>query len=219
MGNRRKHTFRSRAKRLGLPEGLKRTQTKILRKIKESGIWVPRRTPVPAEKSWFNLRPHRRKVTRRPLELSEKTEIAYLIEYQDEAMEYLKNGDKYAGVSTGYKGVDTLLGSFLHRVNYWQSVAIRDTVSHYLPWHSPECLYQRTETRFTGKPRIDPLPSRTTVLQPFRQSRLRRDTHTEAPAVSYRDIDVLMQRAKDEGACMVVIDHFTLLQPKCRKWN
>jgi len=28
-----------------------------------------------------------------------------------------------------------------------------------------------------------------------------------APAVSYQDIDVLMQKAKDFGACLVVIDH------------
>src|SRR4051812_18292761 len=42
-----------------------------------------------------------------------KTAIVYLKDYEADAMEYLKNAHKYTGISTGYKGIDTLLGSFL----------------------------------------------------------------------------------------------------------
>jgi hypothetical protein len=42
----------------------------------------------------------------------ERTDLAYLKEFEDEAMEYLKNEGKYSGISTGYPYMDFLLGSF-----------------------------------------------------------------------------------------------------------
>jgi hypothetical protein len=38
--------------------------------------------------------------------IAEGTEIAYFKEYEEEAMEYIKNQGKYMGISTGYEGLD-----------------------------------------------------------------------------------------------------------------
>lgn len=141
------------------------------------------------------------------LELSEKTEIAYLIEYQDEAMEYLKNGDKYMGVSTGYKGVDTLLGSFLPGelltiggdTGHGKSLLAMNIAQNvYAKEQKPVLLVNLELTRYQAVQRFYNLSDNHDYAGILIQ---------RAPAVSYRDIDVLMQRAKDEGACMVVIDH------------
>jgi len=141
------------------------------------------------------------------LELSEKTEIAYLVEYQDEAMEYLKNGDKYMGVSTGYKGVDTLLGSFLPGelltiggdTGHGKSLLAMNIAQNvYAKEQKPVLLVNLELTRYQAVQRFYNLSDDHDYAGILIQ---------RAPAVSYRDIDVLMQRAKDEGACMVVIDH------------
>jgi len=141
------------------------------------------------------------------LELSEKTEIAYLVEYQDEAMEYLKNGDKYMGVSTGYKGVDTLLGSFLPGelltiggdTGHGKSLLAMNIAQNvYAKEQKPVLLVNLELTRYQAVQRFYNLSTDHDYAGILIQ---------RAPAVSYRDIDVLMQRAKDEGACMVVIDH------------
>lgn len=141
------------------------------------------------------------------LELSEKTEIAYLIEYQDEAMEYLKNGDKYMGISTGYKGVDTLLGSFLPGelltiggdTGHGKSLLAMNIAQNvYAKEQKPVLLVNLELTRYQAVQRFYNLSDNHDYAGILIQ---------RAPAVSYRDIDVLMQRAKDEGACMVVIDH------------
>jgi len=141
------------------------------------------------------------------LELSEKTEVAYLVEFQEEAMEYLKNGDKYMGVSTGYKGVDTLLGSFLPGelltiggdTGHGKSLLAMNIAQNvYAKEQKPVLLVNLELTRYQAVQRFYNLSDDHDYAGILIQ---------RAPAVSYRDIDVLMQRAKDEGACMVVIDH------------
>ena len=141
------------------------------------------------------------------LELSEKTEIAYLSEFEGEAMEYIKNGDKYMGLSTGYEGVDKLLGSFLPG----ELLTIGGDTGHgksLFAMNIAQNVYQKTQ-----------LPVLMVNLELTRFQEVQRfynlaPDHDYAgimiqrsPAVSYRDIDVLMERAKAEGACMVVIDH------------
>lgn len=141
------------------------------------------------------------------LELSEKTEVAYLQEFEEEAMEYIKNGDKYMGLSTGYEGVDKLLGSFLPG----ELLTIGGDTGHgksLLAMNIAQNVYAKEQ-----------LPVLIVNLELTRYQAVQRfyalsDDHDyagiliqRAPAVSYRDIDVLMKKAKDEGACMVVIDH------------
>ena len=141
------------------------------------------------------------------LELSEKTEIAYLSEFEEEAMEYIKNGDKYMGIDTGYEGVNRLLGSFLPG----ELLTIGGDTGHgksLFAMNIAQNVYQKTQ-----------LPVLMVNLELTRYQAVQRfynlsDDHDyagimvqRAPAVTYRDIDVLMERAKDEGACMVIIDH------------
>jgi replicative DNA helicase len=141
------------------------------------------------------------------LDNAEKTEVAYLSEFEDEAMEYIKNGDKYMGVSTGYEGVNRLLGSFLPG----ELLTIGGDTGHgksLFAMNIAQNVYEREQ-----KPvlLVNLELTRNQAVQRFYNLA---DNHDyagimiqRAPAVTYHDIDVLMQRAKDEGACLVVIDH------------
>lgn len=141
------------------------------------------------------------------LELSEKTEIAYLSEFEDEAMEYIKNGHKYMGLSTGYKGIDKLLGSFVPG----ELLTIGGDTGHgksLLAMNIAQNVYAKEQRPVLM---VNLELTRNQAVQRFYNLS---DDHDyagimiqRAPAVSYRDIDVLMERAKDEGACLVVIDH------------
>ncbi|UOF77956.1 replicative helicase [Caudoviricetes sp.] len=141
------------------------------------------------------------------LELSEKTEVAYLVEFQEEAMEYLKNEGQYMGISTGYEGVNRLLGSFLPGelltiggdTGHGKSLLAMNTAQNvYAKEQKPVLLVNLELTRYQAVQRFYNLSQDHDYAGILIQ---------RAPAVSYRDIDVLMQRAKDEGACLVVIDH------------
>lgn len=142
------------------------------------------------------------------LELTEKTEIAYLKEFEPEAMEYIKNGDKFMGISTGYKGVDALMGSFLPG----ELMTIGGDTGHgksLFAMNIAQNVYEKTQ-----KPvlMVNLELTRNQAVQRFYN--LSGDDHDyagimiqRAPAVSYRDIDILMQKAKDEDAALVIIDH------------
>lgn len=141
------------------------------------------------------------------LELSEKTEVAYLVEFQDEAMEYIKNGDKYMGLDTGYEGINRLLGSFLPGelltiggdTGHGKSLLAMNIAQNvYAKEQKPVLLVNLELTRYQAVQRFYALSDDHDYAGILIQ---------RAPAVSYRDIDILMERAKDEGACMVVIDH------------
>lgn len=141
------------------------------------------------------------------LELSEKTEIAYLNEFEEDAMEYIKNGDKFMGLSTGYPAIDKLTGSFLPG----ELFTIGGDTGHgksLLAMNIAQNVYTKEQ-----KPvlMVNLELTRNQAVQRFYNMTTNHDyagiMTQRAPAVSYRDIDILMQRAKDEGACLVVIDH------------
>lgn len=141
------------------------------------------------------------------LELSEKTEVAYLVEFEEEAMEYIKNAHKYMGVSTGYSGIDERLGSLLPG----ELLTIGGDTGHgksLLAMNIAQNVYAKEQ-----KPvlMVNLELTRAQAVQRFYEMTPEHDYAgimiQRASAVSYRDIDVLMQRAKDEGACLVVIDH------------
>lgn len=136
-----------------------------------------------------------------------QTEIAYLAEFQEEAMEYIKNGDKYMGISTGYKGVDNLLGSFLPGelltiggdTGHGKSLfAMNIAQNVYSQYHKPVLVVNLELTTNQAVARFYNLADNHDYAGILVQ---------RAPAVKYQDIDLLMKRAKDEGACLVVIDH------------
>lgn len=141
------------------------------------------------------------------LELSEKTEIAYLTEFAEEAEEYIKNEGKYIGVSSGWPPVDRLLGSFLPG----ELLTIGGDTGHgksLFAMNFAQNVYEREQ-----KP-VLMVNLELTRAQAYHRFYNMANEHDfagimiqRAPAVSYRDIDVLMYKAKSAGCCLVIIDH------------
>jgi replicative DNA helicase len=137
-----------------------------------------------------------------------KTEVVYLKDYEEEAMEYLKNAHKYLGISTGYENVDTLLGSFLPG----ELLTVGGDTGHgksLFAMNIAQNVYEKT-----GMPvlMVNLELTREQAIQRFYN--LSGEEHDyagilvqAAPAVQYKDIDALMKRAKEEGAQLVIIDH------------
>lgn len=142
------------------------------------------------------------------LEHAEATEIAYLKEFEPEAMEYLNNEGKFLGVSTGYDSIDTLLGSFLPGelltiggdTGHGKSLLAMNIAQNvYMREQKPVLVVNLELTRNQAVQRFYNLSGKDHDYAGIMVQR--------APAVSYRDIDVLMKKAKDEDACLVIIDH------------
>lgn len=137
-----------------------------------------------------------------------QTDIAFLKDYEEDAMEYLKNGGKYLGISTGYPAVDKLLGSFLPG----ELFTIGGDTGHgksLLGMNIAQNVYRETQ---------DPVLlvnlELTTNQAVQRFYNIAGKDHDydgiliqKSHEVNYKDIDKLMKRAKEEGACLVVIDH------------
>jgi len=137
-----------------------------------------------------------------------KTAIVYLKDYEEEAMEYLKNAHKYLGVSTGYQNVDTLLGSFLPG----ELLTIGGDTGHgksLLAMNIAQNVYKKYDRPVLL---INLELTREQAIQRFYSLSGEEHDYTgimvqEAPAVQYKDIDTLMKKAKDEGCVLVAIDH------------
>lgn len=142
------------------------------------------------------------------VKVAEKTELAYLTEFEEDAMEFIKNEGKYMGISTGYPNVDNLMGSFLPG----ELFTIGGDTGHgksLLAMNIAQNVYKKE-----GKPvlLVNLELTRNQAVQRFYN--LSGEDHDyagimvqRAPAVNYRDIDILMLKAKEEGACLVIIDH------------
>lgn len=139
---------------------------------------------------------------------AEKTDITWLKEYEEEAMEYIKNGEKYLGISTGYQSVDTLFGSFLPGelltiggdTGHGKSLfAMNIAQNVYKKYQEPVLMVNLELTRNQAVQRFYSLSGKDHDYAGILVQR--------APAVTYKDIDVLMKKAKEQGAILVVIDH------------
>jgi replicative DNA helicase len=139
---------------------------------------------------------------------AEKTELAYLIEFEEEAMELLKNEGKYNGISTGYPSIDKLMGSFLPGelftiggdTGHGKSLLAMNIAQNvYRETQKPVLLVNLELTRAQAVQRFYNLSG---AEHDYAGILIQR-----APAVTYKDIDVLMKKAKAEGACLVAIDH------------
>lgn len=138
----------------------------------------------------------------------EKHEIAFLSEFEDEAKEYIENEGKYLGISTGYKSIDKLLGSFLPG----ELLTIGGDTGHgksILAMNIAQNVYENTQSPVLMVNLELTRPQ--AVMRFYNLSGKEHDYAgimiQRAPAVLYRDIDVLMRKAKEEGAVLVVIDH------------
>jgi replicative DNA helicase len=141
-------------------------------------------------------------------EEDKRTDLAYLKEFEDEAMEYLKNEGKYSGISTGYPYMDYLLGSFEPGelftlggdTGHGKSLlAMNIAQNAYDRYQKPVLMVNLELTRNQAVQRFYNLSGADHDYAGIMVQR--------APAVTYKDIDVLMKKAKDEGCCLVVIDH------------
>lgn len=141
------------------------------------------------------------------LENAERTEIAYLSEYEEEALEYIKNKGKYNGVSTGYPHIDQLMGSFLPG----ELFTIGGDTGHgksLLAMNIAMNVYQKTQEP------VLMVNLELTRAQAVERFYFMSEDHDyagimvqRAPAVRYQDIDVLMLKAKEAGCVLVIIDH------------
>lgn len=138
----------------------------------------------------------------------EEHQIAYLSEYEEEAKEYIENQGKYLGVSSGYDNVDALLGSFLPGelftiggdTGHGKSIfAMNIAQNVYEKTQSPVLMVNLELTRPQAVMRFYNLSGEDHDYAGIMIQR--------APAVAYRDIDVLMRKAKEEGCVLVIIDH------------
>ena len=138
----------------------------------------------------------------------EEHQIAYLSEYEEEAKEYIENQGKYLGIHTGYDNVDALLGSFLPGelltvggdTGHGKSIfAMNIAQNVYEKTQQPVLMVNLELTRPQAVMRFYNLSGKDHDYAGIMIQR--------APAVAYRDIDVLMKKAKEEDAALVIIDH------------
>jgi replicative DNA helicase len=135
-------------------------------------------------------------------------DIAYLAEFEEEAMEYIKNQGKYTGVSTGYENVDALLGSFLPG----ELLTIGGDTGHGKSIFAMNIAQNVYENLKKPVLMVNLELTRNQAVQRFYN--LSGEDHDYAgimvqrsSAVKYKDIDILMKKAKAEGCALVVIDH------------
>jgi replicative DNA helicase len=135
-------------------------------------------------------------------------DIAYLSTYEEQAMEYLKNDGKYQGVSTGYRSIDSLMGSFLPG----EIFTLGGDTGHgksLLAMNIAQNVYKQTQqpVLFINLE----LTVEQAVQRFYNLAGESRDyagimVQTQLD-INYTDIDHLMGRAKEEDVALVVVDH------------
>lgn len=145
---------------------------------------------------------------------AERTDIYYVqSELDDKFYKSLDHFGEYEGVSTGYSGVDELLGSFLPGelltvggdTGHGKSLfAMNVAVNVYKNLQQPvlmvnlELTEQQMQQRFwhiAGGGTKDSPPDFAGIMA------------QKESAVAYKDIDIIMEKAKLEGCALVIIDH------------
>jgi len=140
-------------------------------------------------------------------EHAEKTEIAFLSEFEEEALDYINNKGQYNGISTGYKHMDELMGSFLPGelftiggdTGHGKSLlAMNIAMNVYQAQQKPVLMVNLELTRAQAVERFYFMSENHDYAGIMVQ---------RSPAVRYQDIDVLMLKAKEAGCVLVIIDH------------
>lgn len=137
-----------------------------------------------------------------------QNDITYLSTYEEQAMEYLKNEGKFQGVSTGYRSIDALMGSFLPG----EIFTLGGDTGHgksILAMNIAQNVYRQTQQPVLF------INLELTVEQAVQRFyHLAGDDRDYAGImvqtqldINYTDIDHLMARAKQEDVALVVVDH------------
>lgn len=139
---------------------------------------------------------------------AEQTEIGYLKEYEEDALEYIANKGKYSGIRLGFPQIEDRMGSLLPGelftiggdTGHGKSLlAMNMAQNAYALYQKPVLMVNLELTRNQAVERFYHLSGADHDYAGIMVQR--------ASAVSYRDIDIIMKKAKDEGACLVIIDH------------
>lgn len=142
------------------------------------------------------------------LQGAERTAIKYLKADEEEWLETLVAEGVYEGIATGYPGIDNILGSFVPGelltlggdTGHGKSLLAMNIAQNvYEKEQKPVLLVNLELTESQARKRFYELSGESRdyagiIIQ-------------SAPMVTYQDIDVLMKKAKEEGACLVIIDH------------
>ncbi len=166
------------------------------------------RKKKPGQRSDILLDLRNSNITKELADTADRTAIKYLKDGEEEWLERRVASGTYAGISTGYSEMDSLMGSFLPG----ELFTIGGDTGHgksLLAMNIAQNVYKQTMQSVLMvnlELTEDQCRERFYVLSG--------DEHDYAgimiqaqPAVTYQDIDILMQKAHDEGACLVVIDH------------
>lgn len=140
--------------------------------------------------------------------VSESTGIKYLKSDEEEWLKTRLESGAYGGIPTGFEGLDLMMGSFLPGelftiggdTGHGKSLlAMNIAQNAYRLTQQPVLMVNLELTESQARERF------------YELSGADRDYAgiliQEAPAVAYKDIDILMKKAKEEGAGLVIIDH------------
>lgn len=135
-------------------------------------------------------------------------DIDQLHNYEEQSMEYINNQGKFSGVSTGYSGIDEVIGSFLPGeiftiggdTGHGKSILAMNIAQNAYTMTQQPVLFVNLEL---------------TVEQAVQRFyHLSGEGHDYAGIlvqtsvdVNFKDVDNLMAKAKEQGACLVVVDH------------
>jgi len=144
----------------------------------------------------------------KPHEENETGSITYLKEFEEQALEYLKDAGVYKGISTGYEYVDWLIGSFLPG-ELWTIGGDTGHGKSLFAMNVAQNVYSRYQ-----KPVLFINLELTVEQAVQRFYNLSGDDHdyagimTQTSAdIDYKDVDKLMAQAKEQGVCLIVVDH------------
>lgn len=135
-------------------------------------------------------------------------DIEFLSIHEQDAMKYIESEGKYLGVSTGYRSIDSLMGSFLPG----EILTLGGDTGHgksILAMNIAQNAYKQTDQAVLF------INLELTVEQAVQRFyNLAGKDHDYAGImvqtqldINYTDIDRLMERAKEEDVCLVVVDH------------
>lgn len=135
-------------------------------------------------------------------------DIAFLKEYEEQSMELLNSEGEYLGPSTGYAGIDELLGSLLPG----EILTIGGDTGHgksILAMNIAQNVYKETK-----KPVLFINLELTVEQAVQRFYHMSGDSHDYGGIMvqnkldlDYKDVDKLMLQAKEAGAGLVIVDH------------
>lgn len=143
-------------------------------------------------------------------ENEEQLGIAYLSDYEEQALEYINNQGEYKGVHTGFPEIDSVIGSFLPGeiftiggdTGHGKSLLAMNIAQNVYKLYNQAVLFINLELTVEQ------------AVQRFYNLSEEGENHDysgimvqKSVDLNYKDIDRLMHLAKEENVKLVVVDH------------